>query len=64
VWFEPAILPAHARRDDRRAARLVIGGAVVGSPYPVRMGAWPQHVATDLRASAELIGQLLGAGHG
>ena len=64
VWFEPATRPAHARRDDQRAARLVIRDAAVGSPYPVRMRASPQHLATDLLESAERIEQLLGARHG
>jgi hypothetical protein len=64
VWFEPRILPAHARRDDQRAAHLVIRDATVGSPYPVRMRASPQHLATDLLESAKRTEQLLGAGHG
>jgi hypothetical protein len=37
---------------------------MVGSPYPVRMGASPQQPAADLLESAELIGALLGARHG
>ena len=37
---------------------------MVGSPYPVRMRASPQHLATDLLKSAERIEQLLGARHG
>src|SRR5665647_2015984 len=64
VWFEPATLPAHARRDDQRAARLVIRDAMVGSPYPVRMRASPQHIATDLLKSAKRTEQLLRAHHG
>ena len=37
---------------------------MVGSPYPVRMRAWQQHLATNLLKSAARIGQLLGVRHG
>jgi len=37
---------------------------MVGSPYPVRMGASPQDLATNLLKSAARIGALLGARHG
>src|SRR5450759_3926897 len=64
VLFEPATLPTHTRRDDHPAARLVIRKAMVGSPYPVRMGASPHHLATNPLKSAARIGALLGARHG
>jgi len=37
---------------------------MVGSPYPVRMGASPDHLTTNPLKSAARIGALLGARHG
>ena len=41
-------LRSPTRRRDKRTPRLVIIGAMLRSPYPVRMPATPQHTATQL----------------
>ena len=48
MLLAPRILMPPTRRRDKRTPRLVIIGAMLRSPYPVRMPATPQHLATQL----------------
>jgi HD domain len=48
VWLYPRTFPPATRRKDKRVPRLVIRTTMSGSPYPVRMQASPQRIATQL----------------
>jgi HD domain len=48
VLLVPRALTSPTRRKDKRTPLLVIIGVISGSPYPVRMPASPQRIATQL----------------
>ena len=48
MWLNPQTFPPATRRKDRWFPRLVIRTTMPGSPYPDRMPASPQHIATQL----------------
>jgi HD domain len=50
VWLDPRTLPPPTWRKDRPVPRVVIRTTTTGSPYPDRMPASPQRIATQLLA--------------